>query len=315
MVLREGRLVTSYSQIDKFSKCPYNWELKYIDGIDIEVKSKHLEYGLAVHEILEHIYKTIQSNQNNFLIDTGMEEPKELDIDEIKSMFLQVLKEREVPFDSEEERTEWTNAGLDMIDSLLLKETEFSKMMLESEILGVELPFELPIEIMPVNIIDPETGEANTYDTVWIIGFIDLVLRTPEGIVIIDHKSGGKKFDKAKLRTDLQFPIYAMAIKHIYGELPVKAYYNFTRLGIYQEVKIAEVVTPEMEEKMDKRGAKEIYCLSPEDAEREIRQIFQKMSCSERPANPSPLCYWCDYGYHLYGICTKSSQWQPKKST
>lgn len=301
MVLREGRLVSSYSQIDKYLQCPTNWEFKYIDGINFEIKSKHLEYGLAVHETLEAIFDYLKGG--NFM-DFNMSAY-------YKEMFTTLIDCREVPFDSEQEKEEWINCGLEMIDSLLNQGSEFEKMLMNSEILGVELPFEVPIEIMPIEIEDEETGETNTFDTVYIIGFIDLVLKTPDGIVIIDHKSGGKKFAKGKLRTNLQMPIYAMAIKELYGELPVKAYYNFTRIHEVQEVIIVENVLPEMELAMDKRGAKEIYCLSPDDAEREIRHVFFKMNSGNHNANPTPLCYWCDFS----GICAKASKWKPKKST
>ena len=312
MILRNGRLVTSYSQLDKFIKCPYNWELKYIDKIDIDVKSKHLEYGLAVHEVLEHVFNTIKHNQGNEMILAGLEEPKEVSLGEAKEMLINLITEKEVPFDSPEEKETWIEAGFKMLEDLMNKETEFHELMMDSEIIGVELPFELPIDIMPMEVLNPVTGEMETHDTVWVIGFIDLILRTPEGIVMIDHKSGSKKFDKAKLRADLQFPIYTKAIMHIFNELPVKAYYNFTKIHDFQQVLITEEITPEMEAVMNKRGPKEIYCMTPEGAEREIRQVFAKMAMPEHPACPTPLCYWCDYGYHLYGICTKSSQWQPK---
>lgn len=293
-------MVTSYSQLDKFLKCPYNWELKYIDGIQIGSKSKHLEYGLAVHETLEHVFKQIQS---------GIE----INLAEAKQLFFENIANHEVPFDSIEEKKQWTAAGIEMIESLLEQRTDLEKLMMESQILGIELPFELPIKVVPFEVVNENTGEIETHDTIWVIGFIDLVLKTNEGIVLIDHKSGSKKFDKAKLRTDLQFPIYAMAIKHLFGEYPVKCYYNFTKIHEVQQVLVAEEVTADMEEVMNKRGAKEIYCISPKKAEKEVKQIFRKMARKKHPVNPTPLCYWCEYGYHLYGICLRSSKWCPSR--
>lgn len=287
MILRDGRLVTSYSQISKFKQCPYSWELQYIDKIHFDTKSKHLEYGLAVHETLEYVFNLIKDNS---FPDDNLSALKESVID----LYYNQLEEREVPFDSEEEKEEWIQAGLDMIDSLLNKETDFDKLITESEILGVELPFELPIEIEPTKMTD-KNGEIKVYDKVWVIGFIDLVLRTPEGIIVVDHKSGGKKFDKAKLRENLQFPIYALAIKQLFGEYPVKAYYNFTRIHTSQELLIKEEVTYEMEDIMNKRSPKQVWCISPEKAEMEMMRIFNKMKCKIHPANPQFLCNYCDH--------------------
>ena len=40
MIYKNGRLETSYSQLDKFKKCPQQWKLRYVDKIYETVKNK-----------------------------------------------------------------------------------------------------------------------------------------------------------------------------------------------------------------------------------------------------------------------------------
>jgi hypothetical protein len=59
-------------------------------------------------------------------------------------------------------------------------------------------------------------------------GIIDMVV---DGGIIIDHKSTKTKPTKKKLSENYQFAIYAWAHREIYGELPVKVYWNHLRTG------------------------------------------------------------------------------------
>ena len=300
MILRNGRVVTSYSQLDKFKKCPYSWWLRYIKGLKEQTKNKHLDYGLTNHETLEFLFEELK-NQFNV--------PLQL----IEDIYKYNFYKRDIPFASEEEEMDYFMRGLIMLDSLMSQDDEFKTMLMTSKILGVELPFELPIETIPMEFLNKDTGELETHTTVWVIGFIDLVLEDKDGnIIIIDHKTSSKKFDKAKLRSDLQFPIYALAIKMLFDKYPTKGYYNFTKINDSQEALITEEVTAEMEKSMDKRGQKEIYSKSPEDAELNMKRIFYEMYKPEQKATPTPLCYWCDFGLHNTNVCRFSSKFEPK---
>ncbi len=300
MIFREGRLTSSYTQISKYQHCPMSWKLRYKDRIKIDSKNKHLEYGLAVHETLEYLFL---EKKNGFNI------PLKL----IEDILKYNLEKRDIPFENPVEEKDWELRAQIMLENLFEEGSELERLMMNSTIIGVELPFELPIEIQERTFINTETGEEEVFDTVWIIGFIDLVLKTDEGIVVIDHKSGKKKFQKAKLRKGLQFPIYAMAIKHLFGEYPVKSYYNFTKIHTSQELLFTETINLEMIEKMNKRMAKTIWAKSPEIALMDIRKVFDGMYISSEKVTPSPLCYWCDFGFHNTNICRASSKWKPRK--
>ena len=278
-------MVSSYSQLEKFEKCPNSWALRYISKNKVDVKSKHLEYGLALHETLEFIFNDTRSKYK-------------IPLPFVYDLYNYNFNKRNIPFDNEIEEMEWRMEGMITLESLILQQTTFDQLLMGSKIIGVEMPFEIPIHVDGLKLADCFFNTENLasslvdYDTVYIKGFIDLVVETEQGIIVIDHKSGGKVFDKHKLTTDLQFPIYGMAINSLLGKYPIKYYYNFTRLHKSQIVEVNEQRIKDENER--------------------IIADFKKMGRGKYTARPTPLCYWCDYSRYKTGICLKSSTWKPK---
>lgn len=64
-----------------------------------------------------------------------------------------------------------------------------------------------------------------------IVGKIDKVEETEEGLVVTDYKSGSKKPDDWFLRRNLQFTAYYWAAKEIYGEYPIRVQWHHLRTG------------------------------------------------------------------------------------
>lgn len=283
MRYKEGRLLSSYSQIDMFLQCPYRWYLQYVLGKRVEGRYKALEYGSAVHETLEVYFDNKQK---------GAPTPK----DELIEIYDIMFDMHRIPFDNEEEKKLFHHEGLVMINRLYSPVNEMDKLLSSDdvEILGVEMELDLEFPIKPVfrTSID-ENGEEQEeeFETAHIVGFIDLVLRTKDGIIIIDHKSGKNMFKKDKLETNLQFPIYAMAVMEKFGEMPHKCMYNFTKVHDYQEVIVDE---------------KRI-----QESRKEIIKILNKMGHPRLDIDGSPkftakpqfLCGWCDYSSKGIDIC------------
>lgn len=304
MIYKEGRLVTSYSQIDKFLQCPKNWAFKYVEKIQIpEMPAKALEYGLAIHETLEAFFRSVAKHQE-WLYDkyTNIfehEYPDIMSLEKLLEVYELIWEMRKIPFVSEEEEVAFKKEGRIALERLYNPIIELERLMVNARVVAVEKHFELPIKLdEPISVKTgyDEYGEEiyGEFDTVWVIGFIDLVIETEAGIIVIDHKSGATLFDKEKLATNLQFPIYAMHIKLENGKLPIKSYYNFTKLHKQQEVLITE-------ERL-------------EEARIEMIKIFKKMARAKYSAKPSYLCYWCDYSKHKAGVCKFSSDFKPKSA-
>ena len=276
-----------------FLMCPYKWYLSYVLNKKEEGRYKALEYGSAVHETLEEYF------QSKLKGETVTQE-------EMVEIYDVMFDMHRIPFDSEEEKELFHHEGLMMINRLYNPINAMDKLLSsdEVEILGVEMELDLELPIKPVTRISiDENGEEieEEFETAHIIGFIDLVLRTSEGIVIIDHKSGKNMFKKDKLETNLQFPIYAMAIMEKYGEMPHKCMYNFTKVHDFQEVVVTEDRIAE--------------------SRKEIIKIFNKMGHPRLDIDGSPkftakpqfLCGWCDYGAKAMDICEPHKKYSKYK--
>lgn len=58
-------------------------------------------------------------------------------------------------------------------------------------------------------------------------GFIDAVLRTPEGVWLVEHKTAGRAWSQGQFIFDFQPKLYALAWEELTGEPPLGVIYNF----------------------------------------------------------------------------------------
>lgn len=274
----------SYSQIDTFHQCPRKWTYRYIDDLRFDEQNIHLDYGSAVHKGLENAFMELKDSHK--LSDEDM---------------LQVVKDLSYDYFYGDTKGELYRFAIEDMKRLINYQGFYEKIK-NKEIVGVEDEFDLKIPTMFCG----EEVEIN------IKGYIDLIYRDSDNkLVVVDHKTSKKKFDKKKRRTNLQIPIYFMAIKDKYGEYPKSGIYNFTKLNTFQEQLFTEKVTQEQNELMNKRNPKEVWSKDPEDSRKEIIQTFKDMNNKKarKRAKPSPLCFWCDYKT----ICSSASNWKPKE--
>lgn len=274
----------SYSQIETFEQCPKKWSFRYIDKIVIEMQNIHLDYGSAVHQGLENAFKDLRDNHSL----------SEEDL-------LQTVNTLSYDYAYGDAKSELYKYAIEDMKRLINYQGFYEKIK-DKEIVGIEDEFNLKIPAM----FGGEDTEIN------IKGYIDLIYRDDDGkLVVVDHKTSKKKFDKKKRRTNLQIPIYFLAIKDKYGEYPKAGIYNFTKLNDYQESLFTEKVTAEQEELMNKRNPKEIWAKDPTNTVKDIVHAFKDMNNIKlrETAKPSKLCYWCDYNV----ICPNASNWKPKE--
>ncbi|MBU5669609.1 PD-(D/E)XK nuclease family protein [Peptoniphilus sp. MSJ-1] len=274
----------SYSQIDLFHQCPRKWTFKYIDKIDTEQKSIYLDYGSAVHKGLEFAFWELKdTNTLN------------------KNEMMKTIADLSLDYAYGDKDGELKTLAIKDMERLLNYEGFYQKIK-NKEIIGIEEEFNLVIPTM----LCGENIDIN------IKGFIDLIYRDDDDkLVVVDHKTSKKKFDKNKRRNNLQIPIYFMAIFDKFGEYPKSGIYNFTKLNTFQESLFTEKITDEQNELMNKRNPKTIWAKGIKESKKEIIQTFKDMNNKKfrLTTNPSPLCYFCDYK----AICTNASNWKPKE--
>lgn len=274
----------SYSQIDTFEQCPKKWTFQYIDKIDFDDKNIHLDYGSAVHKGLENAFLELKTD-------------KKLNEEDL----LQTVSKLSSDYEWGDKDKELFHYAMNDMNRLIAYEGFYERVK-DKDIVGVEDEFNLKIPTMLF-------GESTD---ITIKGYIDLIYRDDDGkLVVVDHKTSNKKFDKNKRRSNLQIPIYFMAIKDKYGEYPKSGIYNFTKLNDCQESLFTDKVTDEQNEAMDKRSPKEIWAKDPESTRREIIQTFKDMNNIKKreEAKPSALCFWCKFKT----ICPNASNWKPKE--
>lgn len=274
----------SYSQIDTFHQCPRKWTYRYIDDLRFDEQNIHLDYGSAVHKGLESALLDLKANHK-------------IDAED----FLQTIKQLQYDYAYGDPKKELYWYAIKDMERLIHYQGFYEKIK-DKEIVGVEDEFDLKIPTMFCG----EEVEIN------IKGYIDLIYRDSDNkLVVVDHKTSKKKFDKKKRRTNLQIPIYFMAIKDKYGEYPKSGIYNFTKLNTFQEQLFTEKVTQEQNDLMNKRNPKKVWSKDPEDSRKEIIQTFKDMNNKKarKVAKPTALCHWCEYK----PICADASNWKPKE--
>lgn len=204
---------------------------------------------------------------------------------------------QDIPFANEESKDIATEQHKCMISGLVEKNSELYKLISKCEIIACEKEFVYKIDL-PFDVV----YKGSYYGCVYVIGSIDLLLKDKDdNLIVVDYKSGNKKFDSTKIKNNLQLPIYSLVVKRVYGRLPSKTMYYFTRLDEFQEVQpIAEdnesaIVTYYKNGKIKSKQR----CI--EDVMNVLQSIFKDMYTSKKyKANVSPLCCWCQF-QHNYG--------------
>lgn len=178
--------------------CPYAAFLRYEGAIKGPI-THHLALGNGVHYALEKIYTQptgVQSLEKAIEY-FDQEFQKQLDDEKFFGSYPQIVKSRK--------------EGYEMLERYYV---QMESGRISKTPLAVEKEFRLPI-----------------VDDVEIVGKIDKVEETDEGIVVTDYKSGSRKPDDWMLRRNLQFTTYFWACKELYGEYPVKVQWHHLRTG------------------------------------------------------------------------------------
>lgn len=192
----------SFSRVTSFSHCPKMFKLTYIDHVE-KLPNAFSDYGTYLHELLESYYLG-----KTDLWDLASNYTYGYD-DFIKSDF--------PPNRYVDLKQSYFEAGKKYLEA-------FEDPWNDCEILGVEQQV------------------LTTIGGYKFVGYIDLVLRDPQGrIIIVDHKSRAKFKNDAERREYLhQLYLYSIYVKETYGEYPYKLVFNVFRFGIIDETVFEE---------------------------------------------------------------------------
>ena len=286
--------VFSYSKMEVFKNCPFQYNLKYNEKKYSHDTTLPLELGSLCHYILEKKGKMLLTNGG--VVDYNqLSKIKTNGINENDNHLLGVKDLKRKYFDMwyESDNASGMNyeEKMKIFDEVLMNEmsrdSEWQPILFEHEFCFV------------------------WDDRIIIKGFIDRVdtkktLNTSKGLEykVIDYKTSKKVYDKSKLSTSLQFGIYALAILNEFGTFPQEYEYRFILIDDRQNA---------LTKGWEKRLIRALDVILDKIDEDEKKDCF-------RPT-PTPLCYWCNYSptnpdAHEYkGECIFYSLWTPNNKT
>ena len=278
----------SYSGLETFRNCEYQYNLKYGEKKYTKETTLALELGSLCHLILElkcnYIKegKPVDYDYLHFILKYGSvdtnEKTKEhiLGVDELKRKYF-------------EEWYEPDNAsGMTYAEKMEVFEKVISEEMNDTSIwhpIYAELPFEFVYK-----------------DRVIFNGFIDRVdINIYGSFRCLDYKTSKAPFPANKVVTSLQFGIYAMAIYQEFGQIPVSFLNRFILIDENQKA-----MTTGWERRLEKT----------------LDNALNKMDKNKKSGiwlpKPSALCHWCNFSntnpkaYEFKGDCEYYSLWTPE---
>lgn len=282
--------VFSYSKMEVYKNCPYQYDLKYNQGKYSSDTSIALEVGSLLHYVLEQKGKARKENDRlidyealNEIIQNGTSEFDEktkeilLGVNALKKKYWEIWN---VP--DSEGRT--YDQKLELFDKVLHTE-------MEEDDGWSPYKFEHPFEFVWNN-------------RVILKGFIDRIDLKDGNVRTVDYKTSKKVYDSSKLATSLQFGIYALAILNEFGVLPEESVYRFILLDETQKA-----LTKGWEKRLIKA----------------LDGIFDKIDADNKSGiwvpKSSPLCHWCNFCSHnpdakeFKHDCEYYSLWTPDNKT
>lgn len=234
----------SYSAISTYQKCPLSYKFLYVDRVATK-PSHHLSFGSSIHSALEFFYKVEEGSS-----------PCSLQrlLEELDNVWLtEGYIDQDGNFDQALEK-EYKEKG-----RAILTQFYNTNIATFARPLAIEERFALDLD-----------------KDLTLSGVIDRIDRLQDGgIEIIDYKTNGKLPPQSKIKTDLQLPIYHMAVEARYGEAPKQVSLYF--------------LVPN--QKMSARKTKT-------DIARAKDTIFKVAGgIRDQKFDPvrNPLCAWCDF--------------------
>lgn len=229
----------SYSQIDIFNTCPLQYRYRYIQRIPVP-PSAALSFGDSVHKALRDFGQTVKRG----------EKPTEKDL-----------------FDFLDQR--WSSQGY-------VGKAHEQRMKKEGRRMLKDFYSKFDGKKIPLTVEQPFVIKLTP--ALKVGGKIDQVNKAPEGLEIIDYKTG-RVLDQKDVDKSLQMTVYALAAidKGIYAVKPEKVTLTFYFLDTG-------------EKKSTKRTREQL-----EKAKEELIKKADSIKKSDFSPKPGPWCDFCEY--------------------
>ncbi len=266
----------SYSSVSTYRNCPRSYQFSYIEWLPTLPKPA-LSFGQSIHAALADFYREIKELEEKVNSSYHNSSSNTLSL----PLFTPPSAKRLLHYF-------WLNWSSDGYHD---KEEEKEKYLEGKKILQVyyeenKNSFKAPLAI--------EERFEIQFDGFLLTGVIDRVDETPEGLEIIDYKTGQFVPDEKELRADLQLPIYHLAAEKKWNSRP-------HRLTLY-------FLNPFNKKNPDEKHHRR-YSFSLEDDEvKKVEEtLYETLKSIEKDlkdkkekgkdleARPNKFCNWCDF--------------------
>ncbi len=237
---------TSFSALDTFKQCPLKYKFQQIDKIRVP-KSKEMVFGNKIHKALQYFHS---------------KEPVSPTLDELQN-FLKDNWDSE-PFLNQEEDMIYFGEAIKILKNYY---NFYQKIKEKPVILNTETRFEVLLE--------------NKDKKCLLVGFIDRVDKTKNGIEVIDYKTAKRLPSQQDMDNNLQLSLYCLGLL---GHWP-----QFAEQGL-ENIKLTFHFLKHQELMSTSRTKEQLDSIK--------EQVWQKLAEIEKSdfkPIPSPLCDWCGY--------------------
>lgn len=237
---------TSFSALDTFKQCPLRYKFQQIDKIRVP-KSKEMVFGNKIHKALQFFHS---------------KEPVSPTLDELLN-FLKEIWESEVFIDDQEDVIFFGEA----IKILKNYYNYYQKIKEKPAILNTETRFEVLLE--------------NKDKKCLLVGFIDRVDKTKNGIEVIDYKTAKRLPSQQDIDNNLQLSLYCLGLL---GHWP-----QFAEQGL-ENIKLTFYFLKHQESMSTSRTKEQL-----DSIKEQVWQRLAEIEKSDFSPTPSALCDWCGY--------------------
>jgi DNA helicase-2/ATP-dependent DNA helicase PcrA len=242
----------SFTQLRAFENCPYQYRYAIILKIPVRGKPS-LSYGKTMHLTLQRFFQQVLTAQNNSQSNLfGQSQSAEPDFEQLKKIYAEAFIRDWYPDKATLQK--YYDAGLKSLKIFFdtwKKEPPLVKFL--------EYPFNLKIT--------PE---------IWLKGSIDRVDETPDGLRLIDYKTGAGK-SELKSEDKEQLLIYQLASETLLRQPVKELVFNYLEEG-------REVGFLGKEKELEKIKEK-------------IIKVVEEIKQGDFPPKPGELCKFCDFNY------------------
>jgi putative RecB family exonuclease len=178
----------SFTQLDTYLRCPLRYRFTYVDRLPPEFVPAARAFGSGIHGAVAFFLRGVRQGQPPSLRDLQ---------GHFEGLWETETSTKPIRYGEKE-----SNEGLlDLATKML--EVFHREQEPETEIVGVEEPFEVPL-------VNQETGELLEPS---LVGSLDVLERSPEGrVVVVDIKTAARKYTDLQVEASLQLSIYSYAV-------------------------------------------------------------------------------------------------------